>query len=485
MYLTQNHFRKIISIGIELTTEKDRNKLLNKILEESMNVTNCDAGTLYVLENNALKFKVMKTLSMGVSRGEDGEEIDLPPVPLKEENVCAYSAIHQKVINIEDVWSSDTFDFSGPKKYDAMTGYHTQSLLVIPLANHEGEVIGVMQLINALDGEDKIVVFDKEYEFIILSLASQAAIAISNMRYTEELKEQMWSFTEALATAIDERTPYNATHTRKVADYSGILVDELNREYEAGEFPEYFDEHRKEQLIMGALLHDIGKMIVPLEVMNKATRLGDNSSVVQERFKLFQSYVRIRFLEGKITKEEYEKEKDFLTDSIHFIEEIDSKGFLPDEDYERVAQIADSFCMTPEGEKIPLLTEEETECLKIRKGTLTDKERAVMENHVVMTRKILEKVHFNQYFKDCPVWAAQHHETLNGTGYPDHLTADQLAAESRILAVVDIYDALTSQDRPYKKPMPKEKAISILESMVSEGKLDERIVNAMRKCVMD
>ena len=160
MYLTQNHFRKIISIGIELTTEKDRNKLLNKILEESMNVTNCDAGTLYVLEDNALKFKVMKTLSMGVSRGEDGEEIDLPPVPLKEENVCAYSAIHQKVINIEDVWSSETFDFSGPKKYDAMTGYHTQSLLVIPLANHEGEVIGVMQLINALDGEDRIVVFE-------------------------------------------------------------------------------------------------------------------------------------------------------------------------------------------------------------------------------------------------------------------------------------------------------------------------------------
>ena len=158
---------------------------------------------------------------------------------------------------------------------------------------------------------------------------------------------------------------------------------------------------------------------------------------------------------------------------------------MPDEDYEKVEQIACGFCITPEDEKIPLLTEEETECLKIRKGTLTDKERAVMENHVVMTRKILEKVHFNQYFKDCPVWAAQHHETLNGTGYPDHLTADQLAAESRILAVADIYDALTSQDRPYKKPMPKEKAISILESMVSEGRLDGRIVNALKNCVLD
>lgn len=485
MDLTQQEFRKIISIGIELTTEKDRNKLLDKILEESMDVTNCDAGTLYVLADNALKFKVMKTLSMGISQGENGEEIDLPPVPLKEENVCAYSAIHKKVINIKDVWRNDTFDFSGPKKYDAMTGYHTESLLVIPLANHEGEVIGVMQLINALDEDGQIIVFNEEYEFVILSLASQAAIAISNMRYTEELKEQMWSFTEALATAIDERTPYNALHTRKVADYSGLLVDELNREYDAGEYPEHFDVQRKEQLIMGALLHDIGKMIVPLEVMNKATRLDERLVGIKDRFKLFQSYLKIRFLENKISKEDYETEKNYLENTLCFIEEIDAKGFLPDEDYERVVQISEAFCLTPDDEKIPLLTEEEAECLKIRKGTLTDKERIVMENHVNMTKKILEKVHFNRYFKDCPIWAAQHHETLNGTGYPDHLTAAQLSAESRILAVADIYDALTSQDRPYKQPMPKEKAIAILESMVSEGRLDEKIVNALKKCVLE
>lgn len=484
MELTQADFRKIMSIGIDLTTEKDRNKLLEKILMESMDVTNCDAGTLYVLEDDALKFKVMKTLSMGVSQGENGEEIDLPPVPLKEENVCAYCAIHQEVINVKDVWHNETFDFSGPKKYDSLTGYHTESMLVIPLANHEGEVIGVMQLINALDEEGSIIVFNEEYEFIILSLASQAAIAISNMRYTEELKEQMWSFTEALATAIDERTPYNATHTRKVADYSGILVDELNKEYEAGEFEEFFDLQRKEQLIMGALLHDIGKMIVPLEVMNKATRLDAKLEEVKARFELFKSYAKIRFLEGKLTKEEYDIEYSFLDDTISFIEEVDKKGFLPDEDLDKIEQISNAKCNHPDGEAIDLLTEEEIGCLKIRKGTLTDEERQIMENHVVMTRKILEKVHFNRYFKDCLTWASQHHETLNGTGYPDHLVAEDLALDSRILAVADIYDALTSQDRPYKKPMPKEKAISILESMVSEGKLDERVVNALKKCVL-
>lgn len=483
MNLTQQEFRNIISIGIELTTEKDRNRLLEKILEESMDVTNCDAGTLYVLENNALKFKVMKTLSMGVSQGEDGEEINLPPVPLKEENVCAYSAIHRKVINIKDVWCNDTFDFSGPKKYDSMTGYHTESMLVIPLANHEGEVIGVMQLINALDDEGQIIVFDEEYEFIILSLASQAAIAISNMHYTEELKEQMWSFTEALATAIDERTPYNATHTRKVADYSGRIVDELNKEYADGQFPECFDEQRKEQLVMGALLHDIGKMIVPLDVMNKATRLGEKLSDIENRFKLFECYAKMRFLEGKQTEEEYVEQSEFLRDTLTFVNDIDKKGFLPDEDFARIEALTAKKWMLPDDTETPLFTEEEAECLKIRKGTLTDEERAVMENHVNMTRKILEKVHFNRYFKDCPIWAAQHHETLDGTGYPDHLTADKLACESRILAVADIYDALTSEDRPYKKPMPKEKAFDILDDMVSAGKLDEKIVSALKQCV--
>lgn len=483
MNLTQNEFRNIISIGIELTTEKDRNKLLERILEESMDVTNCDAGTLYVLEDNALKFKVMKTLSMGVSQGENGEEIELPPVPLKEENVCAYSAIHRKVINIKDVWCNDTFDFSGPKKYDAMTGYHTESMLVIPLANHEGEVIGVMQLINALDDEGQIIVFDEEYEFIILSLASQAAIAISNMRYTEELKEQLWSFTEALATAIDERTPYNATHTRKVADYCGRIVDELNKEFEAGTFDESFDIQRKEQLVMGALLHDIGKMIVPLEVMNKATRLGAHLDDIEKRFELFGCYDKIRFLEGKITEEEYQERQSFLQETLAFVREADKKGFLPDEDYDKVMTLADKKWTASDETEVPLLSDEEIKCLQIRKGTLTDEERVIMENHVNMTEKILEKVHFNRYFKDCPIWAAQHHETLNGTGYPKQLTADDLACESRIIAVADIYDALTSQDRPYKEPMPKEKAFAVLESMVSEGKMDERIVKALEQCV--
>lgn len=481
MELGQVQFRKILNIGISLTTEKDRHKLLEKILVESMNITSADAGTLYVLEENALVFKVMKTLSMGISRGENGETIDLPPVPLEEQNVCAYSAIHRKPIRIRDVWNNDTFDFSGPKKYDGLTGYHTESMMVIPLANHEGEVIGVMQLINALNEKGEIIAFDPEYEFIILSLASQAAITLSDMRYTEELKEQMWSFTEALATAIDERTPYNASHTRKVAHYAEKVAEYLEEEYQKGKFPEEFDTQRREQLVMGALLHDIGKMIVPLEVMNKPTRLGTRLEEIRERFKLFQSYCLIRKLQGKINEEEWEQEQQYLCDTLQFIEEINGKGFLPDGDVEHLKQLKGKICETPEGEKRSYFTEEEWECLNIRKGTLTEKERKIMESHVVMTGKILSKVHFNRYFKDCTRWAVSHHECLNGSGYPEGLTEKDLPLESRILAVTDVYDALTSKDRPYKEAMPKEKAFAILDAMVAEGKLDGRIVEALKQ----
>ena len=169
--LVYSQLRSILNSGIALTTEKDRNKLYEMLISTAMSITNCDAGTLYLYKDNSLSFKIMKTLSQNVSRGEDGEEIDLPPVPLKEENVCAYAAIHRKLVNIPDVYHSTMFDFSGPKKYDSITGYHTGTMLVIPLMDAEGTLVGVLQLINAQDRETgKVVAFDAEDEFVLVAL---------------------------------------------------------------------------------------------------------------------------------------------------------------------------------------------------------------------------------------------------------------------------------------------------------------------------
>lgn len=484
--LTNKELREIIDIGITLTTEKNKNRLLGKILNTAMEISDCDAGTLYLYTGDSLEFKIMKTLSQKISNGENGEKIDLPPVPLQEENVCAYVAIHKELINIEDVYHSERFDFQGPKKYDAITGYRTQSMIVIPMADTEEELVGVLQLMNAMDKNGNIIPFTKDAEFVLRSMASQAAVSISNMKYMEEIKLQLHSFVSAFATAVDERTPYNGLHTRKVAAYAVILADYINKMYEQGKCEEYFDDNRKDQLHLAAALHDIGKMIVPLSVMNKATRLDEGFNKVQERFLLLKAYYEIDYLKGKILEEEFQEKIRYLDDVLSFIGDIDRVGFMSDENIARVKEIAAKYYVKEDGTKLPYLTEEEKECLSIRKGTLTQDERSIMESHVVMTRKILDKVHFSKNYSKVNLFASSHHECLNGTGYPDHLTAKDLEMEARILAVVDIFDALTCIDRPYKKPMPKEKAFAILHDMAEkEGKLDGRLVTWLEEAMED
>ncbi len=306
----------VLDISIALSAEKDRNKLFNMIISKSMEITGCDAGTLYVLDGGNLRFRIMKTLSQNVDRGGDGEPIDIPPVKMTETNICAYSAIHKEVMNIPDVYDTDRFDFTGPKNYDAMTGYHTGSMMAVPLVDADSRVVGVLQLINALDDAGNIIPFDDENEEIVMALSSQAAIAISNMRYRDELQEQMWSFTEAMAAAIDERTPYNASHTRNVAKYCGLVADHINELHARGLEEESFSINRKEQLVMGALLHDIGKLVIPLSVMNKASRLGGRETEIKSRLQSYALRGKIALLEGRLTPDEYAATEASINEAI-------------------------------------------------------------------------------------------------------------------------------------------------------------------------
>lgn len=473
---------KILDTGIALSKEKDRNKLLDMILDKSMEITNCDGGTLYILKDGKLHFHVMKTISKNVNKGKNGEAIDLPPVPIKEENVCAYSVLHKKVLNIKDVYSNKEFDFSGPRNYDKMTGYYTQTMLTIPLLNQEEEAVGVLQLINAMDEEGQVVFFDKGFERIILALASQAAIAVTNIRYLEEIKEQMWSFTEAMAEAIDSRTPYNANHVRNVAVYAEKMADYINELHKQGKEKEYFDTNRKEQLVLSALLHDLGKLVIPIRIMNKATRLEGHLTDIEDRFEIFRLRYKIRYMEKKMDEQEYTEKLEQLDKIWSLVCDINDSGFLTDDKYEQLQEII-NLSYQDEMNNIPYFTKEEQDALQIRKGTLTEAERIIMESHVEVTERILNKVHFNHNFEKVPQFAVEHHECLNGMGYPKKLTAEQLALESRILAVADICDALLATDRPYKKPLPREKAFAILHDMADEGHIDKKLVQYLEECI--
>ena len=305
---------------------------------------------------------------------------------------------------------------------------------------------------------------------------------IENYRYQEEIKEQMWSFTEAMAAAIDERTPYNVSHTRNVAKYSGMIVDHINELHEKGKEEEYFSTQRKEQLVMGALLHDIGKIAVPLSVMNKATRLNGREKYVEKRLATYKLEAKIAMLEGKRDEAWYSEFCEKVEEALHIMNKANGAGFVDDELTENLNRILKYEYTDTEGKGNPFFTEEEKDCLKIVRGTLTEEEREVMQSHVEITERILSKVHFNKYFANSPVYAVQHHEYLNGKGYPKGLRAEELSTEARIIAVADICDALLAADRPYKKPMPREQAFKIMRNMAEEGNIDSKLVEYLYEC---
>ncbi len=466
--------KKVLEVGVLLSSERNLDRLLGRVLDCVMELARCDAGTLYLLDGDALRFKIMRNKTLRTSSGGDGRDPDLPPVPLRRENVCALAMLENRTIRIADVRGDSRCDFSGPIRYDAITGYHTQSMLVVPMHSREGERIGVLQLINALDEAGTVCEFPEDMALVLESVASQASITIQNVRYIREIRELFQSFVRVMSAAIDERSPYNANHSRRMAEYGGRFVDFLNAQAEAGGQTPPFSAQHKEELLMSILLHDIGKLTTPLEVMDKAQRLSPlQRAEVSHRMEAIRLGARIDCLEGRLSPEGRDALKAETREAERMIGRIGTAGFLSDEQLSWLAATRERTYIDETGQERPWLTEEEYAMLSIRKGTLSSDERKIMENHVVVTDKLLSQIKFSADLSHVRQWAAAHHELLNGSGYPNHLAGEAIPLEVRILTILDIFDALVADDRPYKPGMPVERALSILEGMANrEGKLD-------------
>ena len=476
--MTNISIDKLLEIGIALSAEKDGERLLETILAAAMDITNCDGGTIYIKSEaeQALCFRVMITKSMGVFSGGRRGKIDLPPVPLSGRNMSAAAAIGKKLLNVADVYDCDDYDFSGTKRYDDATGYLSKSMLAVPLENDYGDVIGVLQLINAMDEKGNVVPFDKESEEVLKSLSSQTAICLTNMNYSAEIKELLDSFVRVMSAAIDARSPYNANHTRNMVKNAECFIDWLT---ETGN-PWRFDETSKQQFLMSVWLHDVGKLVIPLEVMDKESRLGAAYEEVTRRFETILLRGKIAFLENKLEKEKYEKLVGEINETKEFIDGINRAAFLPDDTLERIRNIGGRAYEDETGEILWLLPKE-IEALSIRKGTLTDSERNTIENHVLMTRKMLGEMSFSKNYRRVPEISGSHHEYINGSGYPDKLKDEDVSMEARLLTILDIYDALTARDRPYKPAVPADKAFNILDSMAADGQLDGMILKLFKE----
>lgn len=494
--MTQKEIQSILEIGTALSSEKDYNRLLEMILNRIMELTHCDAGTLYLADGDLLRFKIMRNNTLKTYEGGDGKEPNLPPVKMSHENVCSMCYLENRTICIENVRTCKEYDFSGPIRYDAMTGYHTQSMLVVPMYNRQGDRLGVIQLINALNDDGSIGTFSPELvpvvetiashricafspEMIpmVESIASQAAITIQNVLYIEEIKNLFESFVRVMSSAVDERTPYNASHTRHMVEYGTHFIDYLNEKANEAGKDILFNADHKHELLMSIWLHDIGKLVIPLEVMNKDARfLPEQKTAILHRFEKIRLLTQIAQLKGMISEETMQNRVKELKNAQETILRANTAGFCPDDLRDAVCQIHEKTYTEEDGSTHPWLEEEEFQMLMIRKGTLSEAEREVMESHVVITDKLLSEIRFSKELSHVREWAASHHELLNGSGYPKHLTAEQIPMEVRIITILDIFDALVADDRPYKPGMPIEKALNILDAMANkEGKLDPEL----------
>lgn len=485
---------RLNQLGIALSSEKDLDKLLEKIVTEARSFTHCDAGTLYrVLDKQkVLKFEIMQTESTGYAAGgTTGIKIEVPPVQLEVDgeenhaNVSAHVAIAGEVVNIPDVYEAEGFDFTGPKKYDEITGYRTQSMMVIPMRDHTDKVIGVLQLINSLSPEGERIPFDKKYETLIRSLASQAAVAINNAQLIYDIEHLFKALVNYTVKAIDARSPHTAGHSSRVAKLTRRIAEDINLQTNGPFADVHFNDEQLEEIWIAGLLHDVGKIGVPEHVLEKQNKLdGAKFQVVLDRL---QRIKELMLLKGKLRNfvngnavdhqdDQLKKELEEWQEDYEFIQWVNKPGFLPPEKKEILDAISKKVFVDAEENEHPYLTEEEYINFSVIKGNLTDEERSQIQEHVVYTTKLLRKLPFPARLENVPYYAASHHEHIDGKGYPDGITGDKIPLPARIMCIADVWDALTAQDRPYKPPIPPDKSCEILRSGAKFGEFDKDVV---------
>jgi HD-GYP domain-containing protein (c-di-GMP phosphodiesterase class II) len=486
----RDHIKNLIKIGVALSGEKNIERLLEMILDEARKFTSADGGTLYIVSDDEteLLFAIIQNDSLGVRMGGTGGKITWPAVKLKNadsspnySNVSAYVAISGEAVNIADVYNADGFNFEGTKKFDQDSGYRSQSMLVVPMRDHENEIIGVLQLLNAQDQATGAVVdFSLESQEMTLSLASQAAVALTNNRLIQDLENLLESFIQTIATAIDEKSPYTGGHVRRVAGLTMTIANKIN-EKRKGPFSSItFSEDKMRELRMAAWLHDVGKITTPEHVVDKSTKLEkvyDIISDVKTRFELIKREYQLAMQETKNNKadnspEKMEREIKILDEEYQFLVQVNrGSELIKDEMIERIKKIGKRKWSTS-SQTLTLLTEDEIYNLSVRHGTLNDEERNIINNHAAVSYKMLSGLPFPKKMRRIADYAAAHHEKLDGTGYPLGLKADQLFLQSRIIAIADIFEALTAKDRPYKKGRTVAEALKIMEVMVKDQHID-------------
>lgn len=518
--------QRLISVGIALSAERNHDRLTERILLEAKSFTNADGGTLYLVSEDEqfLQFKILRNDTLNTKLGgTTGNPIPFPALPMYNEdgtpnhnNVATHVALAGHSINIEDAYTAQGFDFSGTKRFDHGTGYRSRSFLTIPLKNTHGEVIGVLQLINARDAAKTVIPFSNTVQPLVEALASQAAVAIDNQRLLQAQRDLMESFIKVLARAIDAKSPYTGGHCERVPIIAKLLA-QAACDQEDGPFADYaLSEEDWYELHLAAWLHDCGKVTTPEYVVDKATKLEtiyDRIHEIRTRFEVLRRDAEIRMLRRQLAGEDRDAcEADFaaevadLEEDFAFVADHNvGSEFMSDDKVARLTAIAQRTWTRTFDRTLGLSWEEEQRLhtapppppptqehlledrpehvvgvynrgelynLSIQRGTLSREERKVINDHIVLTQEMLKQLPFPKALKRIPDIAGNHHEKINGTGYPRGLTGDQMGVSDKIMAIADVFEALTAADRPYKTPKKISECVKILNFMKKDNHID-------------
>ncbi len=477
-------------IGAALSKERDIDRLLEAILVAAKSITRADGGTLYrMVDDRHLSFEILRNDSLDIAMGgTTGVEIPFAPLELFDEAgarvesmVAAYAVQHKRSVNSADAYTEHGFDFSGTKQFDSKTGYRSRSFLTVPMKNHEDDVIGVLQLINARHKTtSEVIVFSEADQRLAESLASQAAIALTNRLLINHLEALFESFVRVINAAIDDKSPYTGAHCERVPTLTMMIADAVTR-CNAGPLKNFaMTERDRYELKIAGLLHDCGKVTTPVHVVDKATKLQtlyDRIDTVDTRFEIVRRDIELQSLRG---------ERGAVTQAL---EEVDAdRAFLhranlgaesmSDDDVNRVRTIAKKYAWRgADGVVRDFLTEDEVMNLTVRAGTLTAQERAIINHHIEVTIQMLEALPWPKHLGNVPHYAGAHHERMDGKGYPRALKGDQMPVQARCMAIADIFEALTAKDRPYKKGKTLSESLAILGRLKLSGHIDSDIFN--------
>ncbi|MEN9538731.1 MAG: hypothetical protein RLZZ126_966 [Pseudomonadota bacterium] len=487
-------------IGVSLSRERDIDRLLENILLAAKTITRADGGTLYrVVEGgDQLRFEILRTDSLKIAMGgTSGVPITFPNLPLAKNGkpndslVATYVAIHSQTVNIRDAYNEPNFDFSGTRVFDERNKYRSKSFLAVPMKDHEGEVIGVLQLINATDpATGRVMPFSVADQSLAESLASQAAIAVTNRMLMSQLEELFESFISLINLAIDEKSEYTGKHCERVPALTMMLAEAVNDTTDGPLASFAMTDRDRYELKIAGLLHDCGKVTTPVHVVDKATKLQtlfDRIELVDTRFEVLKRDREIESLRAQLALREQTDAAEegriaagmraqitALDADRDFLRGVNRGGeSMADVSIERVRDIGHGYQWRgPDGLHADFLSPNELENLTIRAGTLTQEERNKINHHIVATIKMLEQLPWPKHLRNVPEYAGGHHERMDGKGYPKGLTREQMSVQARCMGIADIFEALTAKDRPYKPGMKLSQAMGIMHRFRLSGHID-------------